>query len=240
MNCRKLIYANIAVYVALKLLWLLLPENPSDFEAILPWIALPASLPAALSRPWTLLSYSFVQVDFLHLLVNMLWLGWFGSILTELRGNRPVWLLYLAGAAAGATGFLIQSYILAPATSITLTGASAATAAIVVAATALSPRYRVRLLFLGEIPVIIVAPIALISFFSGTQAAVGAHIGGILAGCAAAWFWRRRTRINTEKVRIFMRRQSRKQALLDKARSSGYGSLSDSERIELFNLTDNN
>ena len=37
-----------------------------------------------------------------------------------------------------------------------------------------------------------------------------------------------------------MRRQSRKQALLDKARSSGYGSLSDSERIELFNLTDNN
>lgn len=88
MNCRRLIYINIAVYVALKLLWLLLPDVPADFEAVLQWIALPASAADALPRPWTLLSYSFVQVDFIHLLVNMLWLGWFGTILSGLRGNR--------------------------------------------------------------------------------------------------------------------------------------------------------
>lgn len=240
MGCRKLIYANIAVYVALKLLWLLLPETPADFEALLPWMALPARFTTALSRPWTLFSYSFVQVDFLHLLVNMLWLGWFGSILSVLRNNRTVGMLYLAGGVAGAVGFLAQSAIWPPAPSMVLTGASAATAAIVAAVTILSPRYPVRLLFLGEIPIFIVAPIALISFFSGSSAAMGAHIGGILAGSATAWHWRRQAKAYTEKVRDFMRRQSRKNALLEKARTSGYGSLSENERLELFNLTDNN
>ncbi len=226
--------------MALKLLWLLLPENPSDFEAILPWVALPASFKVALSRPWTLLSYSFVQVDFLHLLVNMLWLGWFGTILTELRGNRPVWLLYLAGSISGAIGFLAQSAIWPVSPDMILTGASAATAAIVAGVTVISPRYRVRLMFLREIPIIVIAPIAIISFFSGSPAALGAHAGGLLAGCAAAGLWRRQTKMNMEKTRSLMRHHSRKQILLDKARASGYCSLSETERIELFNLTDNN
>lgn len=237
MGVKRLIIANVAVYAALKIAWITLPEIPSDFEQLLTWLALPSSPAMLATRPWTLLTYAFVQVDFLHLLVNMLWLGWFGSLLASSKSPGEVVKIYCAGALAGAVFFIAQSALTGDISS-QLTGASASVGAIVAATTMLMPRHEVKLVIPGSLPLWCVAPVAFISFFTGPETTLWAHIGGILTGVAFFLVWRRSVRRVSGKIRKKMAGRIAKVDLLEKARTSGFSSLTDDERLQLFDIAD--
>ncbi|MFN8134540.1 MAG: rhomboid family intramembrane serine protease [Bacteroidales bacterium] len=64
-------------------------------NAAIKWIGVPASIPNLISRPWTLITYMFVQEGFWHLFFNMIWLFWFGKIFMEFMPGKKIYTYIL-------------------------------------------------------------------------------------------------------------------------------------------------
>lgn len=75
-------------------------ERAYGSAAVSEWFALsPTAL--AHGRVWTLLTYSFLHADILHIFCNMLGLYFIGTFLEKAVGARKFAALYLTGALAG-------------------------------------------------------------------------------------------------------------------------------------------
>ena len=190
----RLIFINIAVFVILVLLAVgavLFNTNP---DVMTRWVQLPSDLGMLLRRPWTLLTYMFAHLDFLHILLNMLWLYWLGRIFMEFFSPKQLSGLYLLGGWGGALLFLLATNTLPYFTSqphvFYMLGASASVVAIVVATAVYAPDYKIGLLFLGEVSIkwvaIVTVLISLVGMDGGANMGGNiAHIGGAIVG---AWF----------------------------------------------------
>lgn len=236
----RLVLINIAVFLILKLVWLLSPSVIS-VEEMIGALALPATIRSAIAMPWTLITYMFVHVNFWHLLINCLWLAWFGSLLKEIAGTR--WLLanFIGGGVTGAICFLIISSISAPASSACLLGSSAAVFAVITATLISAPRKRVTLALIGAFSLRSIAAVGMVLFFLASiemdPSQTAAHLGGIIFGAAASMIWRARVRKNMEAMKSLTRTRLEQMSLVDKVNRHGYASLSRSEQLQLFNLS---
>lgn len=195
----KIIIINVAVFLVLRLIAIvaILTLDKSLTTAACMTVELPASLPLLLRRPWTLITYMFAQIDVLHILFNMLWLYWFGSIFTSLTTVRRLLPLYIYGGLGGAILF-IAAYNTLPyfaGSEGLLIGSSAAVIAIVTATAFMAPDYKVGLLFLGPVSLKWIAAVTIgIDFLSVTDTNAGghiAHLGGALTGMAYILMLRR-------------------------------------------------
>ena len=187
----KLIFINIAVFLIVRLTGVVLTLSGTDINPLLSYLQLPSNLSILAWRPWTLVSYMFLQYDLLHILFNMLWLYWFGQIFLMSFSEKQMVGLYLWGGIAGGLLYLL-SYNLFPyfdGKEGLLCGASASIIAIVVATAFRMPDYKVNLLFLGAISLKYIALVTIvIDLLSVTSANGGghiAHLGGALLGY---WF----------------------------------------------------
>lgn len=168
--------------------------NPHQWHS---YIELPSNLNTLAYRIWTLFTYMFVHVDILHILFNMLWLYWFGSMFVQYFTPKHLTVLYVLGGLAGAALYLL-SYNTFPYFDNKqgmMCGASAAIMAIVFATTIRIPTYRVGLLFIGEVQLKYIAGfIFIIDLLSMTSLNAGghfAHIGGALMGVIFGLCWNR-------------------------------------------------
>jgi len=194
----KLILINLAVWVIIRFFGVfafLFSRPGSDpsaslFDFLTKWFAVPAYLGDLVSKPWTLLSYMFLHIDFFHILFNMLWLFWFGQIFLQYLNNRQLVFTYITGGIAGAF-FFILFYNIFPVFESALQqavalGASASVLAIVVAIAFYVPNYTIYLLLLGPVKIKYVAIFSIvIDFFmirSGNAGGHIAHLGGALWG----------------------------------------------------------
>ncbi len=174
----------------------LLSTNGTDRVAslnafLVAWLAVPASLPELIARPYTLITYMFLHFDFLHILFNMLWLFWFGQIFLQYLNQRQLVFTYITGGVAGASLYILF-YNIFPAfaqdlaTAVAL-GASASVLAVVVAISFWVPNYTMHLLFIGPVRIKYIAlATVIIDFFmirSGNAGGHIAHLGG------AFWGW---------------------------------------------------
>lgn len=186
----KIIWVNIGVFILLRLaaIGCMFGGNPDFINTILVFIQLPSDPGLLLTRPWTLLTYMFAQYDVLHILFNLLWLYWFGTLFMMVATPRQLLGLYLLGGLGGAVLFLI-GYATLPVFayhSAMLIGSSAAVIAIVTATAILMPDFRMHLLFIGSISLkwIAIATIVLVLIGVTGSNAGGeiAHIGGVAVG----------------------------------------------------------
>lgn len=139
------------------------------------------------ARPWTMVTSMFTHAGFGHIFTNMLTLYFFGSYLIQLIGGRNFLIVYFAGGILGNILFLLLS----PALAI---GASGAVFAVGGALTVLQPKLRV---FIFPIPVPIPLWVAVIGGFLIMLLpgiAWQAHLGGLVLGLVAGYFFRRRER----------------------------------------------
>jgi len=147
----------------------------------------PASL---LQRPWTIVTNLFIHAGFGHIIVNMLTLYFFGTYLRRLVGNNRFLTVYFGGGILGNILFIL----LAPPLSIAV-GASGAIFALGGALAAMRPRIRV---FVFPIPVPMPLWVAVIGGFLILSflpyIAWQAHLGGLVFGLIAGYFFRRRER----------------------------------------------
>ncbi|MDF1574532.1 MAG: rhomboid family intramembrane serine protease [Bacteroidales bacterium] len=197
----KLIYLNLGLFLAVQIvrIVLFLSNAYELFPAFLNYLAVPANLEVLAHRPWTLVTYMFLHVDFIHILFNLLWLYWFGTIFMQELGLKKLLSTYLLGGLAGGILYVVF-YNLFPVfesvrdESIAL-GASASVMAVVVATATYQPERRMHLILIGPVKIIYIALFmfiftSLVDFSVNTGGKI-AHIGGALAGFLFAHYYRR-------------------------------------------------
>ena len=190
----RLIFVNAGIFLVIKILEMIsvLASNPELATTAISYLAVPASVGALTTKPWTPFTYMFLHQGFIHLLFNMLWLWWFGKIFMSYLDQRKVVSLYLMGGLAGALLYIIifnlfPAFAGAVNVSVAL-GASASVMALVIATAVYLPEMELHLLFLGRIKL---KYLALITFlitsvfdFSVNTGGKIAHIGGAMMGLA--------------------------------------------------------
>ena len=189
----RLIYINIAFFLIISIISIIgfLVVNPELSNQTIRFLSVPSSFTTLLTRPWTLFTYMFTHKELLHILVNLLWLYWFGSIFLEYFDQKKLVAVYLLGGLIGAITYVL-SYNIFPAfssvvkESIPLLGASASVMAIVVAIAAYVPDYTVMLFLLGRVKIkyiaIVVFILTSVLDFSVNSGGKLAHIGGAVFG----------------------------------------------------------
>ena len=191
----RLIFINVAAYVLLMLLGVVLGLFGIRIGSLISDLYLPADLLQLMRRPWTLITYMFLHSGAWHLLGNMLWLYWFGRLFLYFFSSKHLRGLYVVGGLMGGLLYII-AYNVFPVFrdqlySSTLVGASASVLAIAIATAIREPEYRINLMFVGPVRLKYFALfIVLFDFlYVGSNNAGGhiAHLGGALAGW---WFAR--------------------------------------------------
>jgi len=143
-----------------------------------------------LIRPWTIVTNLFIHSGLWHILANMLTLYFFGRYLSLLVGQRKFLLVYFGGGILGNILFIL----LAPPLWVAI-GASGAIFALGGALAMMRPKLRV---FVFPIPVPLPLWLAVIGGFIIISLlphiAWQAHLGGLVFGLIAGYFFRRRER----------------------------------------------
>lgn len=186
----KIIFINVASFVALLLISLF-------SKTLEKYLSVPGTFSELIFQPWSLVTYMFLHGGFMHLLMNMLWLFWFGAIFLTFFNNKQFLAVYLIGGFAGAFLHLGVNELLPETSQVGIIGASAAVMSLVFAVSAYKPDYIIHLLFIGPVKIKYLAMVAfaidvigLLGNFKAGQAisdgvAHFAHIGGAAYGL---WF----------------------------------------------------
>ena len=188
----RLIVVNIIVFLVLRLISLFgdLSGAYPEMDNVISYLALPASLTRLLHRPWTFITYEFTHFELFHILFNMLWLYWIGSILAEYIGNKKILPVYMMGSWMGAALYILFYNIFPYFKDVievsTCIGASAGIMSIIVATAVLLPDYSI-MIFIWSIRMkwlaAIFVGIDIISInFDGNAGGHIAHLGGALFG----------------------------------------------------------
>lgn len=191
----KLIYVNIAVFLAVNIafviLWLI-NSNGYDknyFEsAYLTHLMVPADFARLLLKPWTLITYMFLHSRFLHILFNMLWLYMFGRIFLMYLTEKQLFSTYLLGGITGAFLYILSYNIFPGLKAMVLhsemLGASAGVMGVAMVISFYHPNFAVLLPFLGQVRLKYIALffiftdiLQIASYNAGGHIA---HLGGVL------------------------------------------------------------
>ena len=189
----QLIYINVGIFVIGTLIHVFLRLFEVNTLDIFNIFALPASLVGFIHQPWSLFSYMFMHGGILHILFNMLWLYWFGSLFLYFFSAKHLRGLYILGGICGGLLYMVAYNVFplfsSQVTGATLVGASASVLAIVAATAYREPNYRVQLFLFGAVRLkylaLVVIGIDVLSITSSNAGGHIAHLGGALAGL---WF----------------------------------------------------
>ena len=143
---QRLIYWNIACFIVSLVFFYQFKFGVFDFPN---WIALSSEPLVFITKPWTLLTYSFFHDGFGHIFFNMLVLNFSSSLFLTFFNQKQLLGLYVLSAIFAGIAFVLGYYLLNLSASIV--GASGAIMAILVAATTYSPLMNVRLLLIGNV-----------------------------------------------------------------------------------------
>ena len=265
----KIILINVIVFVSMSILevFITLSGFGELFNLFLNKLMLPASLKVFIFQPWSLVTYFFLHMNFMHILWNMLFLYWFGKIIHENIGNNAVISLYIIGGIIGGLSYMalfnIIPYYDNRVSESLMLGASAGVFSVVVGSATLLPNYTFYLLFLGPVRIKYIALFyVLLSFFDVTGSNAGgeiAHLGGALMG----YLYIRQLQngvnmgkgiidilniFNKNKKEVISKEEEKNEIkkdisqdeidkILDKISDSGYKSLSNNEKEKLFNAS---
>ena len=196
----KLIYLNLGIFLTVQIVRIILFLSSSYdlFGNFLNYLAVPSNLDVLSTRPWTLVTYMFLHVDFIHILVNLLWLFWFGTVFIQDLGLKKLLSTYLLGGLTGGILFVIFYNIFpvfsqARESSVAL-GASASVMAVVIAAATYRPDRRMHLILIGPVKIVYIALAmfiltSMVDFSVNTGGKI-AHIGGALMGFLIAYYYK--------------------------------------------------
>jgi len=250
-SVEKLIYINVAIFILTVLF--------SKF--IIKWFALPATFTDFMTRPWSLLTYSFLHERLFHILSNLLVLFYIGNLFLNFFSKKKLIIYYVSGAIFGGVVFMLY-FFLQKTTSGSLIGASAAVTAILVGLAVKIPHYSLRLRFIGSVELWVLAAIWVglsVLATAGVNAGGGvAHLGGAIIGYLLTAYFNegiifekmfvpkkkskpfKKVYKNkaTPKSRVSYSEKKQNQrkidAILDKISKSGYEALSKAEKEFLF------
>lgn len=262
----KLLIINIGVFILIMIMRVVLfiiggGQVPAFFHTITNGLSLGNTWKLILFRPWTLITHMFLHLTFFHILINMLYLFWFGRVLENLLGARKILNIYIASGLMGALLFFIFSGLLYEGRVFAL-GASAAVMGIAVAAATMTPDHQFQLLFIGRVKLkyivlfLVLLDFIMIPAMSNSGGHV-AHLGGALMGYIYIRLLYKgidlgdinlKPKIRRPKFDVYVNEekkaerkqttpqdvQARIDAILDKIRQEGYENLTQEEKDFLY------
>ncbi|MDX2190632.1 MAG: rhomboid family intramembrane serine protease [Bacteroidota bacterium] len=200
-SLNQIIIINLVVFLVLIVMKVILTISGVNeiYHIISNYIFLPAYFMEFAFKPWTIITYFFTHEEFFHILFNMIFLYWFGQLITEFLGNKRLVNLYILGGIAGGILYLVMyntiPYFSVKAYNTALLGASGAVYAVVLGAATLLPDYTFYLIFIGPVRIKYIAAAYLILSFAqmiGPNAGGNiAHLGGGIMGMLYIWQLRR-------------------------------------------------
>ena len=183
----KIILVNVICFVLPKLLNVLFFLFNFPTTAYMDWLQLSPNLGVFVTRPWTLITYSFIHSGFFHLLWNMILLFYAGRILLNLFPDDILINNYFLGVISGGLIF-IASYALFPVFAGTyppMIGASAGVMAVFIFICTYTPNQEIRFFFIN----LKLKYLGIVFFFLdviqipyGNAGGHLAHIGGAVLG----------------------------------------------------------
>ena len=183
----KIIFANVIFFVLPKLLNVIFFLFNIPIDGYTNWFQLSPNIGTFMTRPWTLITYSFIHSGFFHLLWNMVLLFYAGRMLLNLFPDRILINNYFLGVISGGLIF-IGSYALFPVFSGAyppMVGASAGVMAVFIFICTYTPNQEIRFFFIN----LRLKYLGLAFFFLdviqipyGNAGGHLAHIGGALLG----------------------------------------------------------
>ena len=168
---KRLLIANVAVFLA---------GYAISQDFFIEWLSFQPR--EVLTRPWGMFTYMFVHADFMHLLLNMLVLFFFGPPLEERWGSREFARYYLLCGFGGVA----LSFVFVP--SVGIVGASAAVYGLMLAFAMNWPEAPIYIWGIFPVKakwlVAFLFVVSLLSAFGGSGGPVAhfAHLGGLAAG----------------------------------------------------------
>lgn len=178
---QKLIYWNIGCFLVSLVFFYQFKFGIFDFPN---WIALSSEPAGFITKPWTLLTYSFFHDGFGHIFFNMLVLNFSSSLFLTYFNQKQLLGLYVLSAIFAGIAFVSGYYLLNLSASIV--GASGAIMAILVATTTYSPLLGVRLLLIGNVKLwhitLVILVIDLMQIRLDNSGGHIAHLAGALFG----------------------------------------------------------
>ena len=246
----NLIWANVIVFF-LFLILSIFPFGKSLFD----FLSFDPNQPIYISF-YSLVTNIFLHAGFMHLLGNMLWLYFVGTILEDLIGQKHIVRLFFFGGIFGSLLYFLFAQLFG--LTGLLVGASGGIAALLIATAIFTPNYRIFLLGIVEIELRWIVMIKV--FFDVLQLLLAyniggnlAHIGGYLFGLAyitelkGMWNF---PQLNKAKFNSKPKRtatvninnskspsQDEIDAILDKISANGYDSLTSKEKEKLFSAS---
>ena len=185
-NLNKIIYLNIIFFVIIKVcssIFFLFEINTNEFFNKL---YLPAEINLIKLQPWSIFSFMFIHLNFVHLIFNMLWLYFIGNIFLQWLDDKQLIFIYLLGGISGGLFFVLcYNYIPLLQKNIENTlalGASASIFAIMMAITIYKPNHKIQIPFIQKIKLknitIFLTIYYIVSLSGGNTGGYLAHIGG--------------------------------------------------------------
>jgi len=189
----KLIAINVLIWLLVNLLDVLsylFNGQSFGYSLALKYLAVPSNLHLLSLKPWTAFTYMFLHTGFMHLLFNMLWLYWFGSLFVQFLGKKKLYITYILSGLFGAF-FFVAAYNVFPAFHdvkhlATAMGASASVLGIVVVTSFYRPNFQINLMFIGRVKIVYIAIFTLIMdvllIKDSNPGGHIAHLGGAFFG----------------------------------------------------------
>ena len=256
-NLNKIIYLNIIFFVIIKVcssIFFLFEINTNEFFNKL---YLPAEINLIKLQPWSIFSFMFIHLNFIHLIFNMLWLYFIGNIFLQWLDEKQLIFIYLLGGISGGLFFVLcYNYIPLLQKNIENTlalGASASIFAIMMAITIYKPDHKIQIPLIQKIKLknitVFLTIYYIVSLSGGNTGGYLAHIGG---GIFSFIYMKQQ---NTSKIfksifknsskfnekdsdYIYNQKQNKKNKeidiILEKISKSGYKSLNKKEKEILF------
>ena len=255
----KIIFLNIAIYLAPFLInTILFLFNIKNIDLI-KWFTIDADFGQLIFKPWSIITYGFLQGSFSHIFWNMIILYYFGKILNNLFGDKLLKKLYLSGIVAGGLTYVI-SYNVFPVfrgVESVMIGASAGVMSVLFYLASYSPQMGIRIFFF-DIKIIYIA--LFLFFYDIIQIPLNnsgghiAHIGGAIWGYYYCISNNKGEDFTQSIFNIFKTTkkkntkasqnnnnfdQKKIDSILDKISDSGYDSLTKKEKEYLFKVGKN-
>ena len=264
----KIILINVILFIGISFIQVIMTISglSSFFNIFINKLMLPASFNIFIFQPWSIITYFFLHLNFMHILWNMLFLYWFGKIIQDNIGNNALISLYVLGGIIGGLLFMaiynIIPYYSERVPESLMLGASAGVFSVVVGSATLLPNFSFYLLLIGPVRIKYIALFyVLLSFFDVAGSNAGgeiAHMGGAIIGYIYIkklqngidigqglinfinlFNNKQISEVRDEKDTNIFEESSQDEIdkILDKISESGYSSLSKDEKERLFNAS---
>lgn len=194
----RLMVINISVFAVINLLALILYIFDIDRAFVATygvtrltyWLSLPSDLGSFLYRPWSIITYMFVQEDVFHLFFNMLILYVGGRIFTQFVGTTKLLSTYILSGITGAVLYMLTFNIFPAFQGVVsgsfAIGSSASVLGIFIAAATYVPNLQMNVILLGNVKLkyiaIVFIALDLINMRNGNAGGHIAHLGGAFYG----------------------------------------------------------